>query len=100
MAAARQAGVWTILIRGVHEDGQEGTRRTPILVLRIVNSSSETLPLEVSVAGSAQDVRSHVEIVLGPRQVKELGADDGLEIQSGDVITLKSPSFRDLVRTA
>jgi hypothetical protein len=68
------------------------------MVVRLVNSSREALPVEVLVTSPEQAVKLQLQLVLQPHQSRELGAEEGATLESGDVITLKSPNFRDLVR--
>jgi hypothetical protein len=68
------------------------------MVVRLINSSHEALPVEVLVTSSVQAVKLQLQLVLQPHQSRELGAEEGATLESGDVITVKSPNFRDLVR--
>lgn len=84
--------------RRLAQDAQDPNRPGRTTIVRIINSSREALPVEVLVTSSEQLVKLQLEIVLGPHQSKELGADEGAALESGDVITVRSPNFRDLVR--
>jgi hypothetical protein len=68
------------------------------MVVRLINSSREALPVEVLVTSPEQAVKLQLQLVLQPHQSRELGAEEGATLESGDVITVKSPNFRDLVR--
>jgi hypothetical protein len=82
--------------RRIHESSWDPRDRDALMSIRISNSSSEALPLEVFVWNSERGSEGPMELGLGPYETKELGSDGAVEIHSGDVITVKSPNFRDL----
>jgi hypothetical protein len=88
----------TFQSRRLAADAQDPNRQGRKLVVHIINASREALPVEVLVTSSEQSVKLQLQMVLRPHQTQELGADAGAALESGDVITVKSPNFRDLVR--
>jgi len=67
-----------------------GNRR----VFRIYNSSTEPLPLDVSIASATGEKDAQYSFVIGPNETKELGAEGELHLAPGELITLRSPNFR------
>ncbi len=82
--------------RRLAQDAQDPNHRGRKMIVRIISSSRETLPVEVPVTSAAQNVKLQLEIVLEPHR-SQLWGEGAAALESGDVITVRSPNFRDLV---
>ena len=76
-------------------------RRSPnnaqAFVATLLNKTEEAVTLEVIVFNPASEQISKTQLSMEPNQTKKIGLDDGLELASGDRITLRNPSYNDLV---
>jgi hypothetical protein len=79
-------------------DAPDPDSDNPLVIVRVISDSDDTLPLDVFVTTSAGVAKTHVEIVLGPHQTKQLAQDLGVAL--GDVITVRNPGFSDLTHQA
>jgi hypothetical protein len=83
------------------EDNDEGN---PVNVSKrvkegiISNSSDKPLAITMTEVNIATQETSQTQIVLGAGTQKHFGTDLGLKMISGDQMTLRSPSYRDLVQ--
>jgi hypothetical protein len=83
------------------EDNEEGN---PVNVSKrvkegiISNTSDKPLTITATEVNIATQETSQTQIVLGAGTQRHFGTDLGLKMISGDQMTLRSPSFRDLVQ--
>jgi hypothetical protein len=64
---------------------------------RIVNTSGDPLLIDVRVLSASTHYTSQAQVSVGAYIQTRFGIDDGLDMQSGDQVTLKSNVFRDQV---
>lgn len=64
---------------------------------RVVNTSGEPLTLDVRVISGSTHYASQTQVSVGAYVQSHFGIDDGLDMQSGDQVTLQSHPFRDQV---
>lgn len=64
---------------------------------RIVNTSGDPLLIDVRVLSASTHYTSQAQVSVGAYIQTRFGIDDGLDMQSGDQVTLKSNLFRDQV---
>jgi hypothetical protein len=83
--------------RMVHDDPRHRGRPSFVMDGRIYNDSSEPLSVEVLVSTPRSQTAGQIMLAVAPHSLRDFGADDGLEMHTQDVITLKSPPFGDLV---
>jgi len=89
-----------ILNRSVVRNGSDN-RHMSIAVqgATIKNLSDESMDIAVYVLTAATHSTSQIHVNVGPNGEKRLGKEDGLEMWSGDQITLQSPPYSDSVTT-
>ncbi len=81
--------------RMVHDDPAQPRKQSFVIDARIVNATSEPLPVEVRISSPLQSDQS-LMIDLAPSALREFGFDDGLVMHPNDMITLRNPRFSDL----
>ena len=64
--------------------------------VQLANSSDQPLFITVIDVNLPTMETSQTQIMLGPNAEAQVGADNGLKMQSGDQITLRSPGFSEL----
>jgi hypothetical protein len=64
---------------------------------RIVNTSSDPLQVEVSVLSATTHFTTQAQVSVGAYLQSHFGIDDGLDMQSGDQVTLRSYPYHDSV---
>jgi len=64
----------------------------------LMNISDDSLLVQVHIVNQSTKQSSQLAFDLAPHAEKKFGTDDGLEMNSGDQITLQSPPYRDLTR--
>jgi hypothetical protein len=64
---------------------------------RITNTSGDPLLIDVRVLSASTHYTSQAQVSVGAYIQSRFGIDDGLDMQSGDQVTLKSNVFRDQV---
>lgn len=64
---------------------------------RITNTSSDPLQLEVLVLSASTHYTTQAQVNVGASVQSSFGLDDGLDMQSGDQVTLRSAPFHDSV---
>jgi len=64
----------------------------------VVNSSDKPLTIIVTEVNIPTQEASQAQLVLPPGGQRHFGENDGLKMVSGDQLTLRSPSYRDLTR--
>jgi hypothetical protein len=64
---------------------------------RIANTSGDPLLIDVRVLNASTHYTSQAQVSVGAYIQTRFGIDDGLDMQSGDQVTLKSDLFRDQV---
>lgn len=64
---------------------------------RITNTSGDPLLIDVRVLSASTHYTSQAQVSVGAYIQSRFGIDDGLDMQSGDQVTLKSDLFRDQV---
>jgi hypothetical protein len=64
---------------------------------RIVNTSGDSLSIDVSVLSASTHHASQTQVDVGAYLQSRFGIDDGLDMQSGDQVTLRRHPYRDLV---
>jgi hypothetical protein len=69
------------------------------LTASLVNMTTDELAVTVTAVSAKTHLRSAVDVTLHAHERRNL-ATDGLELGSGDQVTIQSPPFRDLVVTA
>jgi hypothetical protein len=62
---------------------------------RIVNTSGQPLTIEVRVLSASTHYTTQAQVSVGANIQTRFGIDDGLDMQSGDQVTLRSYPFRD-----
>jgi hypothetical protein len=62
---------------------------------RVVNTSGEPLIIEVRVLSASTHYTTQAQVSVGAKVQTRFGIDDGLDMQSGDQVTLRSDPFRD-----
>jgi hypothetical protein len=76
-------------------------RRSPVnpetYVVSVFNKTEEALALDITVFNPAGERASKTQLSIDADQSKKIGLDDGLEIVSGDRITLRNPSYSERV---
>jgi hypothetical protein len=64
---------------------------------RIASSSADSLFIQVRIDGANSHRISQTQVDIAPYGQTQIGVDDGLELQSGDQVTLQSAPYRDQV---
>jgi len=60
---------------------------------RLMNSSSDSLAITVKIQSPGTQRISQLLLDLAPNRLTEIGMDDGLDLHSGDQVTLQSPAY-------
>jgi hypothetical protein len=61
----------------------------------VSNESDDPILVQVQIANADARQTAHLVLDLPPRGEKSFSTDDGLDIQSGDKVTLQNPQYRD-----
>ena len=64
----------------------------------LMNISEDSLLVQVHIVNQSTKQSSQLAFDLAPHAQKNFSTDDGLEMNSGDQITLQSPPYRDLTK--
>jgi hypothetical protein len=64
----------------------------------LMNTSEDSLLVQVRIVNHSTKQSSQLAFDLAPHAQKNFSTDDGLEMNSGDQITLQSPPYQDLTR--
>ncbi len=83
--------------RLAHLDRANRGRPSYVVDARLYNVSAVPLAVEVLVSSAASQRAATIELNVAPNGIADFGADDGLEMRAADLITLRSPPYRDLV---
>jgi len=83
--------------RLIHNDPRHRGLPSFVMDARIYNDSPEPLSVEMLISDSSLQTARQIMLDIGPHGLRDLGADDGVQMHAQDVITLRSPPFSDLV---
>jgi hypothetical protein len=76
---------------------QRSPSNPQMFAVTLFNKAEEAMTLDVMIFNTASGQTAETQLDIGPMQSRNIGIDDNFEIGQGDRITLRNPSYHDLV---